>query len=279
MKDPVTDPVTGPATDPATTPAAHLHHRTIGTGGVRVLALHCGLGQGGMWKGVAAHLPETTITAPDLPGHGRSAPFPSDIDVHDWATDAMAPHVTGQTHLVGHSFGATVALRLALNAPQRALSLTLIEPVFFAAAPDSPTKTAHRSAEEAFFATFADDGDLAAARAFNRLWGGGVPWDSFKPPVQAAMAAQMDFVVRTEPSLWQDRAALLTQDRLNRLTCPIRLIRGSDSVPIIAEIHKGLLRRMPHASETVIDGAGHMLVLTHPRDVAKVIAPLLASSG
>src|SRR3546814_6449107 len=34
-------------------------------------------------------------------------------------------------HLVGHSYGGAVALKIALTRPQRVLSLTLIEPVVF----------------------------------------------------------------------------------------------------------------------------------------------------
>jgi lipase len=49
----------------------------------------------------------------------------------------------GPVHLIGHSFGATVALRLAIEAPERVASLTLIEPVLFAAAPDGPEKRAN----------------------------------------------------------------------------------------------------------------------------------------
>jgi len=236
-----------------------LHSRTLGHGPAPVLALHCGLGQGGMWKAVASHLPEATLTAPDLLGHGRSAPFPKGEDVHDSATRALAPFVHSPTHLVGHSFGAVIAL-------------TLIEPVFFAAAPEGPIKSAHRQAEETLFETFATEGEMAAARAFQRLWGGGVPWDSFKPAMQTAMATQMDFVVRSEPSLWQDSAGMLAPEALERLTCPVRLLRGSATVPIIQEVHKGLLTRLPQARETIVEGAAHMMVVSHPAEVAAALS-------
>ena len=266
----------GPAPDSTGAERPALAVRHMGEGASPVLALHCGLGVSAMWKGVAAHLgPDVRITAPDLPGHGRSAPFPEGKDVHDAAFAAISPLLDQPMHLVGHSFGATIALRMALAAPDRVLSLTLIEPVFFAAAPDSPIKQAHRRAEEHFFEV-AETGDLlAGAEVFNSLWGGGVPWHSFKPEVQKDMAGRMPFVIATEPSLWQDRAGMLAPGGLERLAMPVRLIRGSRSVPIITEVHKGLLARLPNANEQVIDGAAHMLVMTHAEAVAGVMTGVM----
>lgn len=48
--------------------------------------------------------------------------------------------------VIGHSFGATVALRLALERPELVRSLVLVEPVLFAAA---------KAAEDPRFAAFA----------------------------------------------------------------------------------------------------------------------------
>lgn len=253
--------------------------RELGTGPVPVLALHCGLGQSGMWKGVSDAIPQATLTAPDLPGHGRSPAFPEGRDVHDAACDAVRPLLRDGLHLIGHSFGATIALRLALEAPQRIASLTLIEPVFFAAAPDGPVKAAHRASEEGFFAISQQGDPLATAQEFNRLWGGGVPWDSFPEKVRQTMAAQMGFVVATEPSLWGDRAGMLRPNGLESLRCPVRLIRGASTVPVIAEVHRGLMARLPDVRETVVEGAAHMVVLTHPQAVASVLANCIAAAA
>ncbi|MFW2545319.1 alpha/beta fold hydrolase [Primorskyibacter sp. 2E107] len=238
-----------------------------------MLALHCGLGNGGMWKGMVKTLGDGwTVVAPDLPGHGRSAPFRAGPDVHDQATAAVRPLLEPGMHLVGHSFGATVALRLALEAPERIASLSLIEPVFFAAAKGKPGFAEHRAREEAFFDVYAT-GDLrAAARSFNRIWGGGTAWDKFPEAVKDNMAEGMPFVAGTEQSLWQDIHAMLVPGRLEALDCPVTLIRGEMTVPIIEQVHAGLMARLPAARDVVVPGAGHMLVLTHPEDVAEAIS-------
>lgn len=245
--------------------------RDFGQGPEQALMLHCGLGQSGMWKGVASHLSDRlSLRAPDLPGHGRS-PAWQQGDPHDQATRAIRPIAQKGMHLIGHSFGATIALRLALEDPDAFASLTLIEPVFFVAASGGEIKDTHRAAEETFFDVFRQEGPLKAARAFNRLWGGGVPWDKFPPEAQKAMASNMAFVVGTEPSLWQDSAGMFKPGGLERLSMPVTLLRGAETVPVIGEVHKGLIERMSQAKDIVIPGAAHMLVMTHAADVAQAI--------
>lgn len=241
------------------------------------LMLHCGLGTSGMWKPVAARLGDLLdIVAPDLPGHGRSPAFVDGVDVHDQACDAVRPLLTDGIHLVGHSFGATLALRLALEQPGRVATLTLIEPVFFAAARGAPTFDRQRKAEQEIFEQFATRDPLLTARLFNRLWGGGVPWDGFPEKARQDMARQMAFVMGSEPSLWQDRHDMLRPGGLESLTLPVGLIRGGDTVPIIADVHRGLMARLPNATETVVAGAGHMLVTSHADAVADAIRALVA---
>jgi len=121
------------------TGAAGLHLRMFGTGPRPVLALHCSLAHGGAWTAVAARLPGCRLLAPDLPGHGLSPDWAGPGDYHDATTRAVGSLLgalaqDGPVDLLGHSFGATVALRLALQRPELVRSLMLVEPVLFAAA-------------------------------------------------------------------------------------------------------------------------------------------------
>ncbi|WGW04806.1 alpha/beta fold hydrolase [Tropicibacter oceani] len=259
--------------------APALHVRRLGTGPMAALALHCGLGTSGMWKGVAGSLDDSvTLTAPDFPGHGRSAPFRDQGDVHDQACDAVRGLFEPGMHLIGHSFGATVALRLALEHPGRAASVSLIEPVFFAAARGRDGFDAHRAREEAFFGVYQGGDMMQAAQVFHDIWGGGIPWDRFPSAVQKDMARGMPFVAATEPSLWADLHGLLAKGGLEALRCPVTLIRGAQTVPMIALVHGGLMDRLPNAREMVIDGAGHMLSVTHPDQVAQAILGTMRSA-
>lgn len=143
-----------------------------GEAGEPALLLHCTLAQSGAWAGTARHLKGLlSMVAPDLLSHGEGPIYDPTRDFHDQATQAAAKHLPqSPTHLIGHSFGATIALRLALDHPERVTSLTLIEPVLFCAA-DGPGLKAH----DAHLADLPDalaHGDKdQAARLFLGLWG------------------------------------------------------------------------------------------------------------
>jgi pimeloyl-ACP methyl ester carboxylesterase len=261
-------------------PPGAVAHRVFAGGPARLLALHCGLGRGGLWQGLARALaPRATLVAPDLPGHGQSAALAPGQDVHDACTAAMQGFLEPGMHVIGHSFGATVALRLALEAPQPPASLTLIEPVLFAAARGHALHDSHRAQEAGVGAALAAGDAPLAAERFNALWGGGTPWQSLPERSRAMMAAGMGFVAGSEPALWQDRAGLMAPGRLEALACPVVLVRGAQTVPVIAAVQAGLLARLPRARERVIPGAGHMLPLTHAAALAALLpAPLAAEA-
>jgi pimeloyl-ACP methyl ester carboxylesterase len=75
------------------------------------------------------------VLAPDFIGYGRSDPWPAE---EPFSTDAdvnvllaVAKKTKGPLHLVGHSYGAALALEAARTLGRRVKSLTLVEPVTF----------------------------------------------------------------------------------------------------------------------------------------------------
>lgn len=61
------------------------------------------------------------VTAPDLPGFGGSSPLASAWsvgDYADWAARFIAEAGLTRPHIVAHSFGARVAIKLAAERPQ-----------------------------------------------------------------------------------------------------------------------------------------------------------------
>ncbi|MBF9046203.1 alpha/beta fold hydrolase [Rhodobacterales bacterium LSUCC0031] len=248
--------------------------RTWGQGGEAALLLHCSLAHSGAWDGVARALSDRLrLTAPDLVGHGRGPARDPARDYHEHCTDVALAHLPdGPCHLIGHSFGATVALRLALDHPGNVASLTLIEPVLFAAARANPGWQSNQAVMSKLDPILAA-GDLDAATAlFLSAWGGDVPFASMSQAQRAYMAARIWVVQASAPALEDDLAALLP--RLSGLTCPTLLIEGERSPPVITEIQASLAAAIPNAQRSVIAGAGHMAPMTHPTDVAAEITTL-----
>jgi pimeloyl-ACP methyl ester carboxylesterase len=75
------------------------------------------------------------VLAPRLLGYGRVEPRSGTMRLHPWsdcaAVLALTEQVGESVHIVGHSYGGTVALEAARALGRRTRSLTLIEPIAF----------------------------------------------------------------------------------------------------------------------------------------------------
>lgn len=259
----------------------HVHtHRYEGADRT-ALAIHCTLGHSGAWRGMAAELSDTvSVLAFDLPSHGKSGVWDRTGNVHDVATDMARGLIDAPMDLIGHSFGATVALRIAIESPELVRSLTMIEPVYFAAAiADEPGLLADYEAESAEMnAAFAAGDEAEAARVFNRDWGDGTPWDTLPQRMRDHMTRLVHYVPASSAVLHHDSAGLLAKGRFARAAMPALLIEGDQSPPMSAKVAASIARRLPDVERVVVKGAGHMAPVTHPAKVAAPVRALLARS-
>lgn len=247
--------------------------KTYGHGPRKVLALHCTIAHGGAWRGLVAALEnEITLTAPDMLSHGRSPDWDKQGDFPDRCIEGIAPLLDEPMDVVGHSFGATIALRLAVEHPELVRSLTLIEPVFFAVAmQDDPALVAKHNDEAApFLDALTAGNDELAARLFNRMWGtdDSPRWPDLPEATRAAMTRSVHVVAAQDSAVFLDQAGLLKPGVLDRATMPTLILQGDLTHPIIGVVNEGLARRMPNAENCVVKGAGHMLPVTHPIETA-----------
>ncbi|MDQ2090190.1 alpha/beta fold hydrolase [Marimonas arenosa] len=253
---------------------------TFGTGPRQALLIHCSLAHSGAWKGVAAALGERlTMRAYDLPGHGRSGDWTPARDMQDLSV-AMAADLIGAegpVDVIGHSFGATVGLRLAIERPDLVRSLVMIESVFVAAAlADDPVLAEQHHDTNAGYIEALKRGDrMEAARAFMTEWGDGRPWQALPREHQKFLASKIHLIQANQPTVLEDRPGLLRDRRIEALDVPALLIRGADSSGFVEPIHKAIVRRLKGARDIAIPGAGHMAPITHPDETAALIAEFL----
>lgn len=259
----------------------HTHTHLFEGAARRALAIHCTLGHSGAWRGMAAALKDDlSLLAYDLPSHGRSGAWDRTGNVHDVATDMARGLINAPMDLIGHSFGATVALRIAIESPELVRSLTLIEPVFFAIVwEEEPEMRAPYMAQNAEMdAAFAAGDEREAARVFNRDWGDGTPWETLPERMRDHMEKLVHFVPASAGMVQDDCAGLLAPGRMARAAMPTVLIEGDQSPAMSAKVAIALQKRLPDADRVVIEGAGHMLPVTHPDLVAVPVRALLARS-
>lgn len=253
--------------------------RVWNRGGPRpVLALHCSLAHAGAWSGLAEHLSGVTITAFDEPGHGRAPDWDGKTEIHSLTTGiaVQLAEAIGQGQpidLLGHSFGGTVALRIALERPDLVRSLVLVEPVLFAAARAAghPAFPAFYDTHLAFIAKLQEGHREEAAAMFHAAWGTGEALPDLPEKPRRYIIDRIHHIAAQNPVLMHDAAGLLSYMRLESLGVPVLLVEGGASPPIIDAVMEELARRMPLAKRVVVPGAGHMVPITHADQVAPAV--------
>lgn len=254
----------------ATRAGARIFHKDFGDD-PDTLLIHCSLAHHGAWDPLVAATGLSAV-AFDMPGHGRSADWDGISDYQAQTADIARSFCNAPLHVVGHSFGATVALRLALDHPAQVRSLTLIEPVFFAAAKGTAEHVAHQTAF-APFVTAMDAGDRGrAAHLFTDIWGTGQPWGTLPEGQRRYITDRIHLIPAGAPAINDDNAGQLAPGRLEGLNIPTLLIAADQSDPVTGAINAALAARLPDARNIKVNGAGHMGPITHPQLYAPRIA-------
>ena len=260
-----------------------VYHRSFGTGARAVLAVHCSLAHSGAWRGLVAALGEDQVRfeAFDMLSHGKSPDWDGqgllpqrNAEAGLLLLEALVARAGGPVDLVGHSFGATVALAMAEMRPDLVRSLVMIEPVLFAAAQaQNPEALVQMRADHQAVRAPYEAGDVEyATRLFNRAWGTGYPkWPDLPERARAAMVRSFPAVMDCDSQVYDDAVGLLAPGALEALPMPVLVMQGSATQPIMSAVTEALSARMPEAQVAVIEGAGHMVPVTHPEAVAEVI--------
>lgn len=263
---------------------ARIAYRLSGRG-PSVLLLHCTGGSSAQWKQIATRLEaDHQVIAVDLHGHGDSDPWPGQrpLSLADEAAAALTALavVAGPVHLVGHSYGGAVALKLALLQPDRVRSLTLIEPVSFHLL---------REQGEADHALFLEigrvglavsqatgNGDYHAGLArFVDYWNPPGTWEAMPPGRRAQLARMIGTVAL---NFWATMTDPMCARDLAAVRAPTQVLSGDASTRVARRVSQLVADAIPGARMHCIEGAGHMLPLTHPESALAAIRSIVARS-
>lgn len=243
--------------------------------------IHCSLAHSGAWSGVARYLsPSHECRAFDLPGHGRSGPWDGEGVYQDTVVEQIKGLIAdweAPVDLVGHSFGATAALRVAATRPELVRRMVLVEPVFFSAAfqADPAFRDAQMEKGKEVYEGFRTKNYRAAAIAFLRDWGGGQPWDKMTAEQQDKFADQMKLVEAVYVTNNGDPDGLLAKGLVARMELPTLLIDGGESPEASHRINLALAALIEGSRIETVEGAGHMVSITHANTVGPLIAKFL----
>ena len=241
--------------------------------GTPVVFLHSGVGSAGEWKQVFALWPDGyRLVAVDAYRDGTGPGTPGDRSLDDYADQvhAVADHVGGPVHLVGFSWGGATALHVAATTPEVVESLAVVEPEAYALL---------RTQDGEAFARIRDLRDRWRAHVRDGRW-----YEAFEEFIdfyngrgsfaQWPLERRKTFlaVQQSRGDLWDVLFDdVLSVEALASIAAPVHVVEGSQTSTVDHAICDVVVRHVPHAHRTLIEGAGHMIPLTHPAQLTRTL--------
>jgi pimeloyl-ACP methyl ester carboxylesterase len=244
-----------------------------------VLGIHSFSSSARQYRSLAARLaPHFKVVAADLYGHGERGPWQGQgrFTISDEAAP-IESLLAADTHLVAHSYGATVALHIAGRHRSRIRSMAFYEPSIWgtlaALLPGDPATLEIETVRDDTIRLI-ERGELeAAAGRFIDYWvGAGAR--------AATPAERRPRIVATVRSLREGWHAAFsepwTADALRSLDIPCLLMTGSRSTAAARRALRLLRETLPRTQVIEFEGLGHLGPITHPERVDDAVEAFLS---
>jgi pimeloyl-ACP methyl ester carboxylesterase len=232
-----------------------------------VVLLHCSGSSGAQWRSFEAKYGgRYRVIAPDLCGADSLAAEAAPVV-------ELINKLAEPVHLAGHSYGGAVALHIARTRPAMLRSLTLVEPSAFhlLRGGDAIDAAALREITEisSKVRTSLAAGDyLDGFGTFVDYWKPG-SWDTMPAEKRAAFAPQLAGVAQNFHAIFSEAVAV---EDLPHVRMPTLLLQGGGTKLPSRCVVSRLRAALPAARFHVVQGAGHMLPVTHRDQVNAAIA-------
>lgn len=217
---------------------------------MKILCLHGQPGAGADFAGVCRWVdPTVEVVAPDRPGWGANPMEPTTISGNaEWAL-AQVGHA--RSVVVGHSFGAAIAVRMAELAPPHVAGLVLVAPAV------------------SMRAILAID-RLLGVRILGQVGATVIMGSRLgRGPVDALPRGRRSFLVEQKHLLHE---LGLVERALGVIDVPVAVVAGLRDRVVPAGAVLDAIDRVRHGSVDLVLDGGHDLVRTHPWRVASAVA-------
>ncbi len=242
----------------------------LGTG-TPVVLIHAGIADRTMWRDQLDRLAAAGFRgiAPDLPGFGEAAVRPGAQAPWEDVLETMRGLEVGPADLVGNSFGAAIALRVAVVAPSAVRSLVLLSPPPLDDSEPSPALAAAWEAEEQAL----ERGDLeAAVNAVLDAWLAPSAPAELRRRVATMQRRALELqrgvpdVSQAPDPLERDPAAV------SRIDVPVLALAGDADMPDFKRGAEEIAQAAPHGRAGILTGAGHLAPLEAPEEFWAALA-------
>ena len=222
------------------------------------------------WVGVRRALPPGQVVhTPDLLGYGDAPPARAGHTLADEVAHLTAwldRAGVSTMHLVAHSYGVAVALHLRRALAGRVTRFTIIDPTVVSILHEFREERALAIIDEqyrAFTSRLADP--AAAVRGFLEFWGGADAWTKLSSAGQRAVAGFAPKVALEMEAMRADTTSLAA---LAVDPPPTTVLLGARTGCPALAVSRHLAPAFG-ATVAAVTAAGHLLPLTHPREVAQ----------
>lgn len=228
-----------------------------GTGAPRVVALH---GWGRSAADFTRVLTGLDGYALDLPGFGSSPEPPAVWDTREYAAavaGALAEMTDAPVVLLGHSFGARVAVRLAASRPE------LVSALVLTGAPLARLSAASKPSLELRVAKKLHGLGIVSTERLDKLRDkhGSADYRNARGVMRGVLVSAVN------DSYDED---------LRRITCPVSLVWGEHDTAATVAVAKAVQGLLRDASLTVLPGVGHLTPIEAPQQLRDAVVAALA---
>jgi pimeloyl-ACP methyl ester carboxylesterase len=164
--------------------------------------------------------------------------------------------------LVGHSYGAHISLKIALDNPDQVASLTLYEPTaFYFLEPGEPARLEIETIRDETKRLLEAGEKEKAAERFMDYWIGPGAWLATTESARAKIAKSIG-KIRFEWGTGFDPEC--SSQQIQALSMPILLLTGARTNSPTRGVVAVLRKLLPRAEFVELDSLGHMGPVTHP---------------
>ena len=246
-------------------------HKEVYGQGKPIVLIHGWAMHTGIWRQFAQLLAQHyQVTCLDLPGHGLSGTVePYTLDQISEVLIKVAP--AASFNVLGWSLGASVALTMANNFPQRVNSLTMLagNPKFVEEGGWAGMKP---DLLEDFANNLCVNCQLTLIR-FLALQVNGLPEgrkfltdlkkaiQECDSPTEKVLQSGLDILKHAD-----------LREYLSRLHCPVNIIQGDQDTLVPVKASLDMQKIQPASELNIIQGAGHVPFISHQAQVIEVIS-------
>lgn len=245
-------------------------HKAIVTGQGRPIVLFHGVGlRAEAWAAQIADLQaDYQIIAPDMPGHGAAPCPPVPMPLAGYAQNLarVLEALEEPALIVGHSMGALIALELASHRPDRVCGVAALNAVFQR---NPAAAAAVRARAESLTGDSLPDPDPTLTRWFGA---------SDTPERRACDQWLRSADPRGYKWAYSAFAQTLGPEPrdLRAIACPVLFATGADEPNSTPEMSQQMAQETPDSQALIIEGAAHMLPMTHPDTINAALRRLAA---